>query len=83
MRKLSPAEIGVLVFHLAYLAIGLTTSLQQGNAEFVMYFVVLCLLIGVVASLHFSLVSRIGGFDLAQEALLAGDTGRFRSFRMT
>jgi len=56
MRKLARAEIGVLVFNVAYLAIGLTTSLQRDNAEFLMYFVVLCLLIAVVAAIHF----RIG-----------------------
>ncbi|WDQ16698.1 serine/threonine protein kinase [Rhodopirellula sp. P2] len=31
-------------------------------------------------TLKICLVSRIGGFDLAQGAFLAGDTGRFRSF---
>ena len=36
---------------------------------------------GTTKDIKLSLVSRICGFDLAQEAFLAGDKGRLRSFR--
>lgn len=50
--RLSPAEITVLAFNGLYLTAGLVASLQVGNIEFVLYVVVLCVLLAVVAALH-------------------------------
>ena len=75
MPKLSRAETIVVVFTLAYLAVGLIASLQRDNAEFVMYVVVLSVLMGVVAAIHFQIqlpLAALWGLSVWGVAHMAG-----------
>lgn len=58
--RLSSAELAVLAFNGLYLTAGLVASVQIGNIEFVLYFVVLCVLLAVVAALHLKIRLHIG-----------------------
>lgn len=50
--RFSGAEKAVLAFTGLYLSVALVASLRLGNEEFLLYFGVLCALIGAVAQLH-------------------------------
>jgi hypothetical protein len=58
--RLSPAEIGVFIFTAAYMAVSLLTSALLKNEEFLFYFLVMCVLIAVVAVVHFRVRLHLG-----------------------
>ncbi|MGE5193894.1 MAG: hypothetical protein ACM3U2_15480 [Deltaproteobacteria bacterium] len=73
--RISRAEIGVLAFNLAYLAIALIASFRLQNREFLFYFVVMCVLLAAVAALHLRLrlpIAALWGLSLWGLAHMAG-----------
>lgn len=73
--RLSSAEIGVLAFTFFYMAVSLAASALLKNEEFTFYFVVMCLLIAAVATVHLRVRLHLGalwGLSLWGLAHMAG-----------
>lgn len=73
--RFSRSELGVVAFTLAYMAVSLAAALRVRNAEFAVYFVVMCILIGATALLHWRVRLSLGalwGLSLWGLAHMAG-----------